>query len=162
MATVTSPVLNPSRTASRWYRGVAVLTGVVGLTLGVLWIRESWIKYHAGFGAADIHLVADGAAQNSRVPGFFQEFCAHVLGPNAGLFGLAMPALEMGLGIGFVTIVVATLADSRCSTALTRLVAGGSVFTLMTYWLSDQLIWEYPIMVLLSAFLLATASSRRR
>ena len=34
------------------------------------------------------------------------------------------------------------------------------MFTLMTYWFSDQLIWDYPIMVLLSAFLLATASSR--
>ncbi len=160
MTTVTPPVLSPSRTASRRRRGATVLTGVVGLTLGVLWIRESAIKYHAGFGAADIHLVADGAAQNSRVAGFFQEFCAHILGPNAGLFGYAMPALEMGLGVGFIAVIIAALADSQWSAVLTRLVAGGSVFTLMTYWLSDQLIWEYPIMVLLSACLLATASSR--
>lgn len=161
MITMTEP--GPARAAARRRGGVAALTGVAALALGVLWIREGWIKYHAGFGAADIRLVADGAGQNSRVPGFFQEFCAHILGPNAALFGVAMPALEVALGIGFIVAVAAAVfTDTRWSTPLVRLVGAGSVFTLMTYWLSDQLIWEYPIMVLLSALVLTTATPRRR
>ena len=163
MTTATTVVPGSADGTSRRHVAVIVLSGIVGVTLGVLWIGEGWTKYHAGFGAADIRLVADSAAQNSRVPGFFQESCTHILGPNAGLFGFAMPALEVALGIGFIAVVASRkFADRLPTTILARMVGGGSVFTLTTYWLSDQLIWEYPIMVLLSTFLLATSSSRPR
>ena len=113
------------------------------VALGVLWINEGLIKYRAGFGAADIQLVVDGAAANSRVPGFFQVFAEHVLGAAPGLFGVLMPLLEVGLGIALVAGV------------LTLPVAFVSVGTLLSYWSADQLTASYPVMVALAVVLVA-------
>lgn len=115
-----------------------VLAGAVRVALGALWLNEGITKYRAGFGRADILLVAGSASGNSRVPGFFQWFAAEVLGRVPELFGVLMPLLETGLGIALILGVLSLPA------------AVGSVFTLMTYWLADQLIGQYPVMVLLS------------
>jgi thiosulfate dehydrogenase [quinone] large subunit len=119
------------------------LTTAARVALGVLWLNEGLIKYRAGFGAADIQLVVDGAAANSRVPGFFQAFAEHVLGAAPGLFGVVMPLLEVGLGIALVAGV------------LTLPVAFVSVGTLLSYWSADQLTASYPVMVALAAVVIA-------
>lgn len=111
------------------------------VALGVLWINEGLIKYRAGFGPADIQLVVDGTASNSRVPGFFQVFAEHVLGAAPGLFGVLMPLLEVGLGVALVAGV------------LTLPAALAGVLTLMTYWSADQLTASYPVMVGLGVLL---------
>jgi|GEM_PF-863440 len=115
-----------------------VLTGAVRVVLGILWLNEGITKYRAGFGRADILLVAGSASGNSRVPGFFQWFAENTLGRAPEVFGVVMPLLETGLGIALILGV------------LTLPAAVGSVFTLMTYWMADQLIGQYPVMVLLS------------
>ncbi|MFE7505932.1 hypothetical protein [Promicromonospora sp. NPDC057488] len=120
-----------------------VLTTAARVALGLLWINEGLIKYRAGFGAADIRLVADGAAASSRVPGYFQVFAEHVLGPASGLFGVLMPLLEVGLGVALVAGV------------LTLPVALASVATLLSYWSADQLTESYPVMVALAVVLVA-------
>lgn len=119
------------------------LTTAARVALGVLWINEGLIKYRAGFGAADIQLVADGAAASSRVPGYFQVFAEHVLGPASGLFGVLMPLLEVGLGVALVAGV------------LTLPVALASVGTLLSYWSADQLTDSYPVMIALAVVLVA-------
>ena len=43
-----------------------LLGGAVRVAVGVLWVLEGVEKYRAGFGAADILLVADGTASNPR------------------------------------------------------------------------------------------------
>lgn len=116
--------------------GVAVLARIA---LGALWIREGLTKYHAGFGRADIRLVVDSAHQNPRVPGVFSDLLAQTLGRAPGLFGVVVPAWETALGVALVLGIV-----SRTS-------ACAAIGTLMTYWLSDQLIGQYPVMVLLAA-----------
>jgi len=127
-----------------------VLTGAVRVALGVLWLNEGITKYRAGFGRADILLVAGSASGNSRVPGFFQWFAENVLGRVPELFGVVMPLLETGLGIALILGI------------LTLPAAVGSVFTLMTYWLADQLIGQYPVMVLLSLCVLLWPLSASR
>jgi thiosulfate dehydrogenase [quinone] large subunit len=131
------------------------LAGAVRVALGVLWLREGITKYRAGFGGADIELVVGSTRSNPRVPGFFSFFTEHVLSPLHTVFGVLMPALETGLGLLLVLGV------------LTVPVAAASVGTLMTYWLADQLITQYPVMVALSAVVLlfpsaATAYSTTR
>ncbi|WP_020013015.1 DoxX family membrane protein [Promicromonospora sukumoe] len=121
----------------------AVVLTAARVALGALWINEGLIKYRAGFGAADIQLVADGAAGNSRVPGYFEVFAEYVLGPASGLFGVLMPLLEVGLGVALVAGV------------LTLPVALASVGTLLSYWSADQLTWSYPVMVALAVVLVA-------
>lgn len=120
-----------------------VVAGAVRVALGALWINEGLIKYRAGFGAADIQLVVDSAAANSRVPAFFQTFADAVLGGAPELFGVVMPLLEVGLGVVLVAGV------------LTLPAALMSVVTLMTYWLADQLTASYPVMVALAAVVVA-------
>ena len=124
--------------ASAAARTAPVLAGVVRVALGALWINEGVIKYRAGFGAADIQLVADSAASNGRVPEFFAGFAESVLGGAPELFGIVMPLLEVGLGVALVAGV------------LTLPAALLSVGTLMTYWLADQLTASYPVMVVLA------------
>ncbi len=117
-------------------RAIATIARIV---LGGLWIHEGLVKYHAGFGKADILLVVQSAQQNGRVPGFFRFFTEHVLARAPGLFGFGIPLLETGIGIvlvlGVFTLPVALI----------------SVGQLCTYWLADQLIAQYPIMIALSA-----------
>ncbi|MFI8525965.1 DoxX family membrane protein [Promicromonospora sukumoe] len=125
------------------HRAAVMLTTAARVALGLLWINEGLIKYRAGFGDADIRLVADGAAASSRVPGYFQAFAENVLGPASGLFGVLMPLLEVGLGVALVAGV------------LTLPVALASVGTLLSYWSADQLTAAYPVMVALAVVLAA-------
>lgn len=127
-----------------------VLTGAARVALGLLWLNEGLIKYRAGFGSADILLVADSASTNSRVPEFFALFAENVLGRFPEFFGSMMPLLEVGLGVALVLGV------------LTLPAAVASVGLLMTYWLADQLTDAYPVMVVLAALLLLWPLAARR
>ena len=49
----------------------AVVLGAGRVALGILWLNEAVVKLHAGFGAADIALVVNAAAHNSRIPEAF-------------------------------------------------------------------------------------------
>lgn len=126
-----------------------VLATAARVTLGFLWIAEGKLKFDAGFGSADILLVAGRAATDTRVPGYFSWFARATLAQTPGLFGFAMPLLETAIGVALVLGV------------LTRVAALGSVLLLSSYWMADQLIAQYPIMLLLSvAVLLAPDSAR--
>ncbi|MGO4535229.1 DoxX family membrane protein [Leifsonia sp. 2MCAF36] len=124
---------------------VPVLTGAARVVLGALWLNEGLLKYRAGFSGADIRLVTESAASNSRVPEYFHWFDALTLRPFPDLFGVAMPLLETALGVLLVLGV------------LTRVAALMSVATLLLYWSADQLITEYPIMLALSVIVVAWA-----
>lgn len=130
---------------------VALAGALARVAAGVLWLGEGVLKYRAGFGSADILLVAQGAAGNSRIPFFFRPLGA-LMQAAPGLFGVAIPALEIALGILLV------LGLGRVTTTIAAL---GSIATLMLYWSSDQLIAQYPAMVLLSAIVLALPRSGR-
>ncbi|MDR2998631.1 MAG: DoxX family membrane protein [Microbacterium sp.] len=125
-----------------------VLGGAARVAVGVLWLLEGIEKYRAGFGASDILLVADGAARNPRTPWWFGPLDAGMQAFPA-LFGLVIPALEVLLGVALITGL------------LTRLAALVSIATLMLYWGSDQLVDQYPVMVLLSAVALAAPGAGR-
>jgi len=140
----------PARTAP-WPLASAVLGAVTRIAVGALWLNEGILKYRAGFGSADILLVAQGTAGNSRVPFFFRPLGA-LMQAAPDLFGIAIPALEVALGVLLV------LGLGR---VLTTIAALGSIATLMLYWSSDQLIAQYPAMVLLSALVLALPGSGR-
>ena len=135
----------------RWILAAALVGALTRVTAGVLWLGEGTLKYRAGFGSADILLVAQGAAGNSRIPFFFRPLGA-LMQAAPGLFGFAIPALEIALGVLLV------LGVGRVATTITAL---GSIATLMLYWSSDQLIAQYPAMVLLSAVVLALPRSGR-
>lgn len=140
----------PARTAP-WLRASAILGAAARIAAGLLWLNEGILKYRAGFGSADILLVAQSAGGNSRVPFFFRPF-GTLMQAAPALFGLAIPALEVGLGVLLV------LGLGRVLTAIAAL---GSIATLMLYWSSDQLIAQYPVMVLLSAVVLVLPQSGR-
>lgn len=132
--------------------GIPAVAGALArVAAGALWLGEGTLKYRAGFGSADILLVAQGSSGNSRVPFYFRPLGAFMQAAP-GLFGFAIPALEVVLGVLLV------LGLGRVLTALTAL---GSIATLMLYWSSDQLIAQYPVMVLLSAVVLALPQSGR-
>ncbi|WP_394941100.1 DoxX family membrane protein [Psychromicrobium sp. YIM B11713] len=118
-----------------------VLTGAARVALGILWLNEGLLKYRAHFGAADILLVAESAASNARVPDFFKAFTGSALQGFPDFFGFAMPLIETALGV-LLILGVFTLPAALAS-----------VFTLMSYWLADQLIGQYPIMVLLGVLI---------
>ena len=122
---------------------LSVALGAARVALGALWLHEGYVKYHAGFGKADILLVADGAGSNPRIPGFFAFFADHLLRPFADVAGFVVPLVEVGLGLALVLGI------------LTLPVALGSLLNLMTYWCSDQLVAQYPIMGALSGLLIA-------
>ena len=126
------------------------LLGAARVALGSLWLHEGFVKFHAGFGRADILLVADGARNNTRIPGYFQFFADHLLRPTADLAGLAVPILEVGLGVALILGI------------FTLPVALVSLLNLMTYWCSDQLVGQYPIMGALSGVLLAWSAQASR
>lgn len=122
--------------------------GAARVTVGVLWLLEGVLKYQAGFGRADVLLVAHGTESNPRTPWWFTPVSTVMQGiPD--VFGVVIPALEVLLGVALITGI------------LTRLAAIGSVATLMLYWGSDQLIAQYPVMVMLSAIVLAVPDSGR-
>ncbi|MEL7976719.1 hypothetical protein AAG589_12725 [Isoptericola sp. F-RaC21] len=123
------------------------LAGAARVTLGLLWLHEGILKYRAGFGAADVGFVVDGAASNPRVPGFFQAFVDASLAAAPGLFGALLPLLETALGVALVLGV------------LTAPAAAVSVVVLASYWLADLLVWQYPAMVLLSVVVLASRAA---
>jgi thiosulfate dehydrogenase [quinone] large subunit len=124
-------------------RAASSLLGAARVALGLLWLHEGYVKYHAGFGKADILLVADGASSNPRIPSYFEFFAGHLLRPMADLAGIVVPIVEVGLGVALILGV------------FTLPVALGSLLNLMTYWCSDQLVGQYPIMGVLSAVLIA-------
>ena len=117
--------------------------GAARVGLGVLWLHEGLFKYGAHFGRADILLVADSAKSNSRVPEYFAAFADAALRAWPGLFGFVIPLLETALGVALIAGVLSLPA------------ATASLLTLMTYWSSDQLIAQYPIMGVLSVVVIA-------
>lgn len=137
-------------TASFSMRAVVVLATAARVTLGILWANEAVLKYRAGFGAADILLVADSTSSNTRVAPWFQLFTTHVMAGAPALFGVAVPLLELALGLALVVGVG------------TRLAAVGSVVQLTLYWSSDQLIAQYPIMLVLALVVLCTPVAATR
>src|SRR5271156_5573928 len=121
----------------------SIIFGAARVALGILWLHEGVFKYTAHFGRADILLVVDSAKSNSRVPEYFSAFVARILGSWPGLFGFVIPLLETALGVALVIGVLSLPA------------ALASLLMLMTYWSSDQLIAQYPIMGILSAIVIA-------
>lgn len=111
--------------------------------LGVLWLHEGIFKYNAHFGRADILLIAHSAQTNTRVPQYFTVFSDNVLRAWPGLFGVAVPVLEVALG---AVLVLGLLPQPAAIISL---------LTLLTYWSSDQLISQYPVMAALSAIIIA-------
>ncbi|TPX00841.1 DoxX family membrane protein, partial [Schumannella luteola] len=116
----------------------SILLGATRVALGAFWLNEGLFKYQAGFAGDDIRLVVDGATRNSRVPEYFQAFADGPMRAASELLGFVIPLLETGLGV----VLVLGL--------LTFPAALGSVLTLMLYWSADQLIAQYPVMVVLS------------
>jgi len=121
----------------------SIIFGAARVGLGVLWLHEGLFKYGAHFGRADILLVADSAKSNGRVPDYFAAFADAALHGWPGLFGFVIPLLETALGVALIAGVLSLPA------------AVASLLTLMTYWSSDQLIAQYPIMGALSAVVIA-------
>jgi thiosulfate dehydrogenase (quinone) large subunit len=119
------------------------VVGAARVGLGVLWLHEGLFKYSANFGRADILLVADSARSNNRAPEYFTAVAEFALRGWPGLFGLLIPLLETCLGLLLILGV------------LTLPAAMVSLLTLMTYWSSDQLIAQYPIMGALSVVVIA-------
>ncbi|OBK34113.1 hypothetical protein A5658_01525 [Mycobacterium sp. 1245111.1] len=117
--------------------------GAARVCAGVLWLHEGTFKYRAHFGSADILLVADSAKSNPRVPEYFSLFAGHVLRAWPSLFGFLIPLLETLLGVALIVGIVSLPA------------AIGSLLTLLTYWSSDQLIAQYPVMGALSVIVVA-------
>ncbi|MDQ4213408.1 hypothetical protein [Microbacterium capsulatum] len=139
------------RSSRPWMLVAALLGGAARIAAGVLWLEEGILKYRAGFGSADILLVAHGTAGNSRAPFYFRPL-GSVMQALPGLFGVAIPLLEVSLGVLLV------LGLGR---VLTLLAALGSIGTLMLYWSSDQLIAQYPVLVALSAAVLVLPGAER-
>ena len=115
----------------------SIILGAARVVLGILWLHEGIFKYTAHFGRADILLIVGSAKSNSRVPGYFGAFAGHILGSWPGFFGFVIPLLETVLGLALVIGVLSLPA------------ALASLLTLMTYWRSDQLIAQYPLMGIL-------------
>ena len=124
----------------------SIIFGAARVALGILWLHEGIFKYAAHFGRADILLVVDSAKSNSRVPEYFGAFAGRILGSWPGLFGFVIPLLETALGVALVIGVLSLPA------------ALASLLMLMTYWSSDQLIAQYPIMGILSAIVIASSA----
>lgn len=129
---------------SKWVALVApIALGATRVALGVLWLREGIFKYSAHFGRADILIVAHSTKSNSRVPEYFTAVSDITLRAWPDIFGIAIPLLETLLGIALILGV------------FTRTAAIVSALTLVTYWSSDQLITQYPLMAALSTIVIA-------
>ena len=121
----------------------AALAGAARAALGLLWLAEGVTKLRAGFGRADILLVAEGAqAGGSRSPEVFQIFAGQLLAGAPELFGLLVPFAEVSLGLCLLLGVFRVPA------------AAVSILLLSSYWMADQLIDAYPVMLLLAAAVL--------
>ncbi|MBA0049326.1 DoxX family membrane protein [Mycobacterium sp. NPDC050853] len=132
------------RTSARWIALAApIALGVARVALGALWLHEGIFKYSAHFGRADILLIAHSAQSNTRVPEYFTAFSDSVLRAWPGLFGVTIPLLEVALG----AILILGLIPQPAAMV--------SLLTLLTYWTSDQLISQYPVMAALSALIIA-------
>lgn len=127
---------------------MTVIAVVARVAVGLLWAAEAFVKYKSGFGAADVLLVSNGAAMNSRTPFWFDPLGA-VMGAIPAAMGVVVPLTEAALAV-LLTLGVAT-----------RWVAFVSIGLLMTYWGADQLIAQYPAMVVLSALVLLIPASDR-
>lgn len=134
----------------RGARVAAIVATLARVALGALWINEGVLKYHAGFGRADILLVVQSTAQNPRVPDFYRFFTANALGRAPDLFGFGVPLVETALGVALMLGI------------LTLPVALVSVAELCNYWFADQLITQYPIMMALSVAVAAFAPAASR
>ncbi|MFA4083749.1 DoxX family membrane protein [Mycobacteroides salmoniphilum] len=131
-------------TPARWIAlATPIVLGVARVTLGALWLHEGLFKYSAGFGRADILLIAHSARSNSRIPDYFTAVSDNTLYAWPGLFGVAIPLLETALG---VILILGLFPQSAAMVSL---------LTLVTYWTSDQLISQYPVMAALSALIIA-------
>ncbi len=128
----------------------AIAVALARAALGALWIAEGVLKYRAGFGGADILLVVQSAGNNTRVPEFYKFFTANALGGAPDLFGFGVPLVEICLGVALILGVFSLPA------------ALGSVAVLCSYWLADQLIFQYPIMMALATVVAAFAVAASR
>jgi len=124
-------------------RAATTVVTAARIAFGVLWLHEGYVKYHAGFGRSDILLVVQSASSNSRVPGAFGWFADEVMGRFATPFGIAIPLVEVVVG-------AAALAG-----VLPRATALAAIALLCSYWAADQLVVQYPVMVVLGAIVLA-------
>jgi len=121
-----------------------IIAGAVRVIVGILWVIEGRTKYQAGFGATDIQLVVESTQSNPRVPELYKVFTENILGQTSGFFGVAIPLLETALGLLLILGIFSLPA------------ACVSIGLLTMYWSADQLIGQYPVMILLSASLLLT------
>lgn len=129
----------------------ATVTVVAARTaLGLAWLHEGYLKYHAGFGRSDILLVVGSATGNPRVPGAFAWFATEVMSRFATAFGILVPLTEVALGIAAL-IGLLPRATAFVATGL-----------LGFYWAADQLVVQYPAMVVLAATVLAGGELARR
>lgn len=132
------------RTHARWIALAApIALSAARVALGALWLHEGIFKYSAHFGRADILLIAHSAQTNTRVPEYFTVFSDSVLRAWPGLFGVAIPLLETALG---AVLILGLLPQPAAMVSL---------LMLLTYWSSDQLITQYPVMAALSAVIIA-------
>ncbi len=132
---------------------IRVATAIVvaaRIALGAAWLHEGYVKYHAGFGRSDILLVVGSATGNPRVPGAFGWFATEVMGRFATVFGVVVPLTEVALGVAAVVGL------------LPRLTAFVAIGLLCFYWSADQLVVQYPVMVVLAATVLAGGGLARR
>ncbi|MFJ3959176.1 hypothetical protein [Arthrobacter sp. NPDC090010] len=130
------------RTMTTAARAGALAAAAVRIAVGVLWLGEARTKFASGFGAADIGLVVQSTAGNSRVPSWYAELLAHTIGATPALAGIAVPCTEALLGV------------LLCAGFLSRWTGAASLLVLASYWLSDQLIVQYPVMLGLGAVVL--------
>lgn len=130
-------------------RARAAAASLPRLLLGVLWLSEGVFKVRAGFSRADIGLVVDGATSNPRVPAAFAWFAQTVMRPSAALLGHGIPLVEIALGL-LLVLGVGTTWVVIVSTA-----------TLALYWSSDQLVGQYPVMMVLGVAAIVAAGPAR-
>ena len=141
---------------------VRALAAACAVGAASLWLWEGSVKVRAGFGAADILLVADGAGSNSRIPDWFAPL-GSAMRAFPTVFGVGIPALELLLGAAFLLVAwfaVAAIrrpAGHRIGTGVrfTAATALASVGTLGLYWTTDQLTGQYPVLLVLSVAALA-------
>lgn len=131
-------------------RGATIGVLAARIVLGALLVHEGYVKYHAGFGRSDILLVVQSAANNPRVPEVFRWFTAEVMGRFPDLFGIVVPFTETALGVALILGIVP------------RLAALATVTLLSSYWLSDQLVIQYPVIMLLAAIVLVSGEAASR
>lgn len=136
---------------TRW-AGVGAVTSatLARVALGVLWLHEGIVKYRAGFGRADILLVVQSTASNERVPSFYRAFTCDVVGHVPSVFGIGVPLIELALGVALI-LGIATLPAALLS-----------AFELCNYWAADQLVAQYPVMLVLSVGVAAFATRASR